>query len=119
MIYHIFAMAFDIKIEGLDEAIRKLEEMKRGLEPDVFAQWVNTIEKTAKEICQDPDCKRITFKPVGDLRIDIRLADSSAVNCVIQAIQKHMSSMPLTTRAFYQEVIKQLESRKNNTKKSD
>lgn len=101
-----------IKIEGIDQAMQKVRDAIQSLEPDVFIQWAETVENSATEICGDPDHKRIKFKPKPDNTIDMEFADLNALNCALQAIRRHLTSMPPTTKWFYEGIIEHLESKK-------
>lgn len=79
---------FEMKVEGLDEAIKMLEKEQEG-----FNRWTDDIEKRAKELCNDSDYKRITFKPLPDSQIDLQLTDAEAIDCLIQAIREYMGNV--------------------------
>lgn len=55
-------MPSGIDVTGLKEAQDMTKGIAHEFEPNVFADWANAIERTAKEICHDPECKRIKFK---------------------------------------------------------
>lgn len=99
--------------EGWEEMGKTLEEMIRGLEPDVIAQWVDMVEQTAKKLCNDPDCKRIKFEFVNNTFV-FHTADIKALDCVIQALKQHLASMPSTTRNILSQILKKLEDDKAN-----
>jgi len=109
-------MEVSIKTEGFDKIEKMFKDMVNDLEPESFAEWANKIEKTAKEICKDPDCKRIKFKPVkGKTSIDVSVTDKEALECLKKSIEKHLNSMSLGLKAFYQqsvpEILKSLEKK--------
>jgi len=93
-----------IDVSGLDEVQKYLNELVRSADPNTFNEWANRIGKTAKEICNDPDCKRIKLIKDGDGKIKFQFADKEAIECVIQAINRHQNSMPM----IQQEIFKQL-----------
>ncbi|KAG2477239.1 MAG: hypothetical protein NPMRTH1_1250020 [Nitrosopumilales archaeon] len=108
-------MEFSIKTKGFDKIDKMLADMIHDLEPEGFMQWANTIEKTAKEICNDPDCKRIKFKANKDMKISMNFADVEAIECLKKAIKQHLNSMSIGLRAFYEQGLpKQLDEIKKN-----
>ena len=91
-----------------------LDDLVKDVEPEGFAKWANKIEKTAKEICNDPDCKRISFKvEKGTTKISISVKDKEALECLRKSIEKHLNSMSVGLKAFYSqsvpEILKNLE----------
>lgn len=97
---------FKIETKGFDKLHKTLDKMINDLEPEGFAEWVEKIENTAKDICKDPDCKRIKFKPVqGKTSISMQIADKQALECLKKAIEQHKSSMSLGLRAFYEQAL--------------
>ena len=56
---------FKIEIKGIDEIQKALDDLKRGAEPHAFNEWANRVGRTAKELCNDPDCKRIKLIESG------------------------------------------------------
>lgn len=100
-------MEFKIETKGFDKIQKMLDNMVNDLQPEGFAEWANKIEKTAKEICKDPDCKRIKFKPkVGKTEVSIIVTDKEALECLKKAIDHHKGSMSLGLRTFYDQVLK-------------
>lgn len=99
-------MDVSIKIEGLEDMKKMMDDMINDLEPESFAKWAKRIEKTAKEICNDPDCKRLSFKPEkGKETISISVKDKEAIDCIKKSIEQHLNSMTLGLKAFYQQSI--------------
>ena len=54
-----------IYVEGIDEFQKFVKDFERGLKPQGFNEWANRVSQTATEMCNDPDCKRIRFRPDG------------------------------------------------------
>lgn len=85
--------SLSIKITGLDEAKKMLGDMVKDVEPKGFAKWADKIEKTAKEICNDPECKRITFKvEKGTTKISVSVKDKKTLEC-IRSMRSPVSSL--------------------------
>lgn len=93
-------------MKGFDKIEKTLDDMVKDLEPGGFAKWATIIEKTAKEICKDLDCKRIKFKPKnGTTTISMEFADKEAIDCLKKAIERHKNSMSLGIKAFYEQAL--------------
>ena len=70
-------MGADVK--GLDDIQKHLRDLAGSADPNTFNEWANRVGTTAKEICNDPDCKRI-----------------------IQTIKTHLNSMPRTQQVIFE-----------------
>ena len=94
-------------MKGFDKIEKMLDTMVTDVEPAGFARWINKIEKTAKQICKDPDCKRITFKPkTGKTEITMKVADKEALECLKKAIQQYKNSMSLGIKEIFDYLVK-------------
>ena len=102
--------------KGSKETINNLENLKRELDPDVVLDWAETIEKIAKKICNDPDCKRIKFKYTEESGFAFEISDKEAADCVIQAIQEYENSQSIIIREQSRVLIKDLEKTKKDLK---
>ena len=111
-------MPSEIDVTGLKEAQDMTKGIAHEFEPNVFADWANAIERTAKEICHDPECKRIKFKHTQKLGFEFTFADKEAVDCVIKAINQRKDSMPWGLKNLYEQVILDLENKKKEFKNS-
>ena len=63
-------------------------------DPNTFNEWANQIGKSAKEICNGPECKRIRLSKEDNGTVRFEFADSGVVDCVIQAIKNQLGSKP-------------------------
>jgi len=95
-------------MKGFDQAKKTLDKMIQDLEPNGFGSYANKIEKTAKELCNDPDCNRIKFKPIkGKTSIDISVTDKEALECLRKAINQHKNSMSEPLKLVYEKIVKE------------
>jgi hypothetical protein len=46
-------------VNGLDDIQKHLRDLASSADPNPFNEWANRVGTTAKEISNDPDCKRI------------------------------------------------------------
>jgi 5,10-methenyltetrahydromethanopterin hydrogenase len=107
-------MSFRIDVKGLTEAQDLINNLR--VQPDNFVHWANVVQRTAKEICHDPECNRIKFKHTETLAFEYTFADKEAIDCVIKAINQHRDSMPMVLREIYGRVIIDLENKKKEFK---
>jgi hypothetical protein len=104
------------KISGLDDIQKFLDDYKKGLERQTFDEWANRVIQTAKELCNDPDCKRIKRllqqQDTGNLSLNVEFADKEAIDCMLKAIDQHQESMPPSLQQIYDAIKPQLEAKK-------
>jgi hypothetical protein len=77
----------------------------RGI-PEVLRYWANEIEKTANELCNDPDCKRIQFKIDINRNCSIDTVDDDDVECLISSLKKLENQIPNVTKEIIQHAIR-------------
>ncbi len=98
-----------MKVEGIDEAIRALEQVRDSLAPEARCEWATRVEGRARELCGDAGGKRISFH--CDEKQQIRLlTDKEGKDCLLRAVRELYDSMPLGVQAFFQGVIQTLET---------
>lgn len=109
------------KFEGLNDIQRFLDNYKKDHERQIFDEWATRVTKTAKELCNDPDCKRIRLveqqeeeneKDTGNISLNVEFADKEAVNCMLKAIAKLQGSMPPSLQLIYDAIKSQLQAMK-------
>ena len=110
-------MDFSIKFEEFKENKKMFDDMANDLEPKGLVRWAETLEKTAKEICDDPDCKRINFK-VKDSKLSYSFADSKAIDCMLKAIEQHYNSFSLGLQGYCEAMKETLKKQKQDMEKS-
>ncbi|HVP82964.1 MAG TPA: hypothetical protein VMS35_07985 [Nitrososphaeraceae archaeon] len=86
------------------------------MSPDVLIEWAETIEQTAKEFCNDPDCKRIKLKYNQESGFAFEVSDKEAVDCIIKAIQEYDNSQSIIIREQSRILIEELEKIKKDLK---
>jgi len=59
----------DIKIDvkGLDAIQKGLKDLEHSVDPNTFNEWADRIARSAKLLCNDPNCKRIKIVKKGHL----------------------------------------------------
>ena len=86
-------MSFRIDVKSIDDIHKMLKELDESEDPLIFNEWANRIANTAKQNCNDPDCKRIKLIETDQGRINFEFADEEATNCVIQSMQRLLTAM--------------------------
>jgi hypothetical protein len=101
-----------VDIKGLDDIQKNLMDLTSIADPNTFNEWANRVGRTAKEICNDPDCKRIKLIKNEYGKVKFQFADREAVDCVIQAIKTHLNSMPRAQQVIFKGFTTELEKTK-------
>src|SRR5688572_22639101 len=69
----------------------------RGI-PAELSSWANIIEKTANQLCSDPECKRIKFRIDMTCKVEMSATDYDALDCFIQSFKINENKIPASTR---------------------
>lgn len=85
----IYTVGFRIDVKSIDDIQKMLKDLEES--EDTFNELANRIANTAKQICNDPDCKRIKIIETDQGRINFEFADKEAIDCAIQSIQRHLT----------------------------
>lgn len=112
-------MEIGIKSFGFDEAIQQLDKMAHGLTEEGINEYCDSIKKTVMERCGISD-NEITLKAtkvIGQdkLTIDFQLKDRKKLECVKQTIQDLISSMPVTTKLLFEQLLKWIDEQLKKT----
>jgi hypothetical protein len=105
-------------LRGIEEIQKRLKGIEESLDPNTFNEWANRIAITAKQLCNDPDCKRIKIINTGQGRVTYQFTDKEAVDCVIKSIESHLNSMPDAQRKYFKILVGQFETKKSEFKTS-
>ena len=84
----------------------------------MLGEWTNSIGDTAKELCNDADCKRIKIELTKEFEFSCEVADKEAIDCIIQAIKTYKNSMPLSVQKVFMRFTEQLENKKKEDLKN-
>lgn len=89
-----------------------LKDLDGAEDPTIFNEWANRIARTAKQICNDPDCKRIKIIETDQGRLNFEIADKESIDCVFQSIQRHLTVMPGTQQEISNKLKTEFEIKK-------
>jgi hypothetical protein len=105
----IFTLGFRIDAKNINDIQKMLKDLDGSEDPTIFNEWVNRVAHTAKQICSDPDCKRIKIIKTDQGRLNFEIADKEAIDCVIQSIQRHLTVMPGTQQEIFNKLKTEFE----------
>lgn len=106
-------MGFRIDVKSIDDIQKMLKDLEESEDTITFNELANRIANTAKQICNDPDCKRIRITETDQGRINFEFADKEAIDCVIQSIQRHLTAMPGTQQEIFKRLKTEFETKKS------
>ena len=103
-------MSDNIEVRMLEKLADIIEDVKRGLDPDLLASWYEFIVERAKEICPENLKHTISVErdPILTLKFHIK-ASRRAVPYILDVIEEHLPEMPFATRLYFQKVEEMLE----------
>ena len=108
----IFTLGFRIDAKSINDIQKMLKDLDGSEDPTIFNEWANRVAHTAKQICSDPDCKRIKIIETDQGRLNFEIADKEAIDCVIQSIQRHLTVMPVTQQEIFNKLKTEFEIKK-------
>ena len=101
----------DNEITIIDRLSCLIQDVKKGLEPDVLAFWYNIIGNEVKVACPEELRKSVSVyqDPVLPMKFEFR-ASRRTVPFILNAIENNLNSMPFATRLYFlkfEEIIQQ------------
>jgi hypothetical protein len=85
-----------IDVKGVDDEIAKGKSNE-------LKNWASMIEGTTREICGDT-LNNITLKHTFGTSFELELKDKKAVDCLVQAIDRYIHSMPIALQGVFQKL---------------
>jgi hypothetical protein len=70
-----------------------------------LAHWAEIIEKTANQLCSDPECKRIKFRIDTNRSVIMSATDYDALDCFIQSFKINENKIPGITRKYIRDAV--------------
>jgi hypothetical protein len=105
-------VGFKIETKGLDDIQKMIKDIGKSIDPNTFTDWTDRVGRTAKQICNDPDCKRIKINKIAPGKVNFEFADKEAIDCVNQSIQSHLHSMPPIIQEEFKLMMDEFEKRR-------
>jgi hypothetical protein len=100
---------------------------KKNIEIDIthdhkeLNEWVERVDKTANEICDDPDSIRIKLKTSDNGRhtgFIIESNDAGALGCLGWAIERHINDIPSKLKPTFRKILENTRAKKENLERS-
>lgn len=108
-------MSIEFRIDGLDDALRKIDEMQKGLTLPYLDFWCKRISnevrlKSPNEL-DDSFLLEVTTDESQNPQFNFR-SPPEIIDLTVITIRDHLNEMPITTRALFDNIIRVLESKK-------
>lgn len=89
----------------LNRLLQEIENLKRGLEPDVLAGWYNKVANDAKAKAPPElmDLIDVIQDPILPMKFEFKTSRRT-VDYVLEAIDENLDSMPTATRLYFQKL---------------
>lgn len=96
--------------------VNKFPEINAGKADSAeLSYWASVIEKTAKEICDDPECNKLEFKIDEDGNVRIGTKDNDALDCILKSFEQYKESIPIITQAILDSMIKKYQEQRDKS----
>ncbi|HJY14391.1 MAG TPA: hypothetical protein VJ225_00075 [Nitrososphaeraceae archaeon] len=106
-----------MSLRGYDKAYQSAKDVEKYIQGDIsnLLKWISKIENTAKELCIDPDCKRIQFKiDVNGVAL-IDTNDNDALDCLFRSFETHKNSMPYMSQTIVNQLLTNYRERRKES----
>jgi hypothetical protein len=96
-------------IEKSHDSFEGLDAMLPNDTPKEFRRWWGRVQRTAKELCNDPSGRLININILLAHEGETKSEDvEKGRDCVKRAIEHHLKSMPNIEGQLYMQIIKNL-----------
>jgi len=106
-------MEFGIKVNGMDDVLRSLDKLSKGIDPQELERWAKTCETMAKKFCNDK-LHDITLR-ARDKELDLSIKDMKSAQCLVKAIETNLPLMPLFIQGVFTKLASDLKQAKFNS----
>lgn len=106
-------MEFGIKVKGMDDIMKSLDKLSKGIDPQELASWAKTCETMARKLCNDK-LSDIILRSQGK-ELDISVKDKKSADCVVKAIESNLALMPLFIQGVFTKLASDLRQAKFNS----
>lgn len=106
-----------MSLKGYDKEYQSAKDAEKYIQGDIsnLLKWISKIKNTAKELCNDPDCKRIQFKiDVNGVAL-IDTNDNNALDCLFRSFETHKNSMPYMTQTIVNQLLTNYRERRKES----
>ena len=96
-------------IEKSDDSFEGLDAILPHDTPKEFRRWWRRVQRTAKELCNDPSGRLININVLLAHEGGTRAEEvEKGRDCIKRAIEHHLKSMPNTEGRLFMQIIKNL-----------
>ena len=106
-------MEFGIKVKGMDDLMKSLDKLSKGIDPQELAHWAKTCETMARKLCNDK-LSDIILRSQGK-ELDISVKDKKSADCLVKAIESNLALMPLFIQGVFTKLASDLRQAKFNS----
>ena len=99
-------MEFGIKVKGMDDVMKSLDKLSKGIDPQELACWAKTCETMARKLCNDK-LSDIILRSQGK-ELDISVKDKKSADCLVKAIESNLALMPLFIQGVFTKLASDL-----------
>jgi hypothetical protein len=103
-------MEFWTKVKGMDDIMKSLDKLSKGIAPQELARWAKTCETMARKLCNDK-LSDIILRSQGK-ELDISVKDKKSADCVVKAIESNLALMPLFVQGVFTKLASDLRQAK-------
>lgn len=97
----------------MDGAIKAANTLADSIRPQAMNLWANTVETTARRLCNDTT-NSIELKHTLDKHLRFGYKDEKSKECLVRAIETHLSSMPPLLQGVYRKLAEDIRTGKFN-----
>lgn len=110
-------MSLRIDIGAAEPRIQGIEDPDGQEFLNLVDEWCERVESAARRICRDLEGKTIEFYRDGKT-VRVIGAELESVDCLMQAMVEHNSSMDTSLAGVYEVVLKRLEQQREKLHRS-
>ena len=99
----------EIDIKGIESP----DQLSNNLKQEELRNWTGMIERTAREICGDT-LNDIMLRNTSETLFDVTIKDQKSADCLVQAIDRHIHSMPIFLQGVFQKLATKIKQSKFN-----
>jgi hypothetical protein len=103
-------MEFGIKVKGMDDIMKSLDKLSKGIDPQELARWAKICETMARKHCNDK-LYDIILRSQGR-ELDISVKDKKSADCLVKAIESNLALMPLFVQGEFTKLASDLRQAK-------
>ncbi|MGV8107651.1 MAG: hypothetical protein ACP5OH_07765 [Nitrososphaerota archaeon] len=85
--------------QSIEEILKSIHKI--SYDPDELAYWTTAVETTAKQMCQNKECKIEFVYGPEEKSMRFFLKDDECRDCLVESIEIHLPLMPTSLQGFF------------------